>query len=350
MYEDIKELLQSGVLNKHFPGATYCVVHKNGDIYCDKVGYKSLYPTKIPLVNDTIYDIASLSKVISTTTCIMKLIEDEKLSLEDKVSHILSRFKHSDITIYHLLTHTSGLQADIENASALRNEEEVFNKIYNYELINNVGEKIVYSDIGFILLGKIIEVITDKSLDQYAEETIFKPLGMKDTSYFPKKELCAPTELREDNVFSGYLQGLVHDEKSFALNGISGHAGLFSTSKDIAKFILAILNEEFVLNKHLTNELFKIREECIGPSNNLLVRALGWEKPTRGGTAGDYVDRDNTILHTGFTGCNMFIERKKGIGFVLLSNGVHPKRERNKIGSYRNEIGNMIIKERLNEK
>ncbi len=343
MFEEIRELLSKGVKNNHFPGASYAIVNKDGLLHSDFVGYKQTYPQKIHNQGNEIYDCASLTKVICTTTMIMKLIEENKLSLDSKVIVYLPMFKHQDITIYHLLTHTSGLPADIPNAKALRNKEDVVSKVFQFELINEVGKHIVYSDIGFILLGFIIEKITNKPLNEYAEEVIFSLLNMKDSSYNPIKELCAPTEYRDDEIYKGLLQGRVHDEKSYALNGISGHAGLFSTSKDIAKFILSILNnDELVLKKETVNELFILRETDTGKSGNLLVRTLGWDKPTKGGTAGDNVSFEDTIVHTGFTGCNMWIDRKKGIGFVMLSNAVHPKREENGITKYRNKIGNII--------
>jgi CubicO group peptidase (beta-lactamase class C family) len=343
MFKEIKELLSEGVKSKHFPGASYAIVNKDGLLHSDFVGYKQTYPDKILNQGNEIYDCASLTKVISTTTMVMKLIEEDKLTLNSKVISFLPMFKHKDITIYHLLTHTSGLPADIPNARALRNKEEVVSKVFQFELINEIGKHIVYSDIGFILLGFIIEKITCKPLDEYAKEVIFLPLNMSDTSYNPNKELCAPTEYRDDEIFKGLLQGRVHDEKSHALNGISGHAGLFSTPKDIAKFILSILNnDEVVLKKDTVDELFKLRETDTGKSGNLLVRALGWDKPTIGGTAGDNVSFEDTIVHTGFTGCNMWIDRKKGLGFVMLSNAIHPKRVKNGIIKYRNKIGNII--------
>jgi CubicO group peptidase (beta-lactamase class C family) len=345
MYKNIKELLEIGVNQGDFPGASWCVVHGDGNVYCDYVGYKSLLPEKILNTGDEIYDVASLTKVISTTTMIMKLIENEKLTLYTKVSSILPRFKHKDIDVYHLLTHCSGLPADISRASKLKDKEEVLNRIYEMELIYPIGGNIVYSDVGFILLGQMIETLTHKSLNDYANLMIYRPLKMTDTSYHPEKTRCAPTELREDDVYHGLLQGLVHDEKAFALGGEAGHAGLFSTPKDIAKFILAILQNNFVLNTKYLNELFLLREEKLSLKGDILTRALGWDKPQKGSSAGDRLSLKDSIIHTGFTGCNMFIDKKNQLGFVLLSNAVHPKRDMNQIIQYRNKIGNMIFKE-----
>lgn len=343
MYQEITDILNEGVQKEHFPGAQYCVVKKDGTIFCDFVGYKQTYPHKIKCDGTEIYDCASLTKVISTTTMIFKLIEDKKISLDTKISDILEQFKHKEIKVFHLLTHSSGLPADIPRAKTLKTPEDVKNKIFEFDLINPIGEKVIYSDIGFMLLGFVIEKITKLSLNDYATKVIFKPLGMTDTSYQPNKERCAPTEYRDDDVFKGLLQGRVHDEKAFALNGMAGHAGMFSTAKDLAKFILAILQDNFVLSKETVDSLFPVQIEDTSKLGNKLIRSLGWNKPTKNSTSGDNTSLENTILHTGFTGCNVFIEKEKGIGFVLLSNAVHPKRELNGIRHYRNRIGNVVI-------
>lgn len=345
--QEITNLLKSGVLANDFPGASYAIVYSDGKLDYDFVGYRQVEPYKVINTGSEIYDCASLTKVICTTTMIMKLIETNKLALNTLVSDILPRFKHKEITVYQLLTHCSGLPADIPKANTLKNKAMVLNKIYEFDLINPPGKKIIYSDIGFILLGQIIEKITNKSLASYAHEIIFKPLKMEDSSYHPNKARCAPTEFRDDEEFKGLLQGLVHDEKAFALGGEAGHAGLFSTVNDLAKFILSILNNDgLILNNATVDSLFNLQETDMKDNGTKLVRALGWNKPTKGGTAGDKVSFDNTILHTGFTGCNIWIEREKGIGFVMLSNAVHPYRNRNNIIKYRNRIGNIILSSR----
>jgi len=166
---------------------------------------------------------------------------------------------------------------------------------------------------------------------------------MKDTSYYPDINRCAPTEVRDDDVYQGLLCGKVHDEKAFAL-GESGHAGLFSTVPDLLKFMNASLNHEFPLKDETLDLLFKVQQIKPDLNGRILKRALGWDKPTEGSSAGDNRCFDDTILHTGFTGCNMFIDRLQGVGFVMLSNAVHPKRTQNKIIGYRRKIGNMILK------
>lgn len=344
MIKEINHVLNNAVDNHLIPGASYCICNSKGIIHCDDIGYKALFPEKIIHSKDVIYDIASLTKVISTTTLIMKLIEDGKLSLNSKVKDILPRFKHQNITVYDCLTHTSGLPADLKNASKLKDENEVLDKIYELDLIYMTGKHIVYSDVGFILLGKIIEQLTHEKLIDFAQKIIFEPLKMNQTTYRPNKDLCAPTEYRNDDVYQGFLKGDVHDEKSFAMNGNSGHAGLFSTAKDIAIFMISILSNQSVISKNTIDELFKVRLETDNLQGVQLKRALGWDKPTANSSAGEFVDFDQTILHTGFTGCNMFIDRKNDIGFVLLSNDVHPTRDSKGIIGLRPLISNLVVK------
>ncbi len=339
----VDQILLKAIEEGSFPGASYAIVNESGFIDSITLGYFRLFPEKETNKQDVIYDVASLTKVISTTTMIMRLIEERQLSLDTKIIQILERFKHEKITIYHLLTHTSGLPADIRRANTLKSRDEVLDKVYEVDVIHPVGDTIVYSDIGFILLGQIIEKITQKRLSDYAHEIIFSPLKMKDTSYHPDRKRCAPTELRNDLVYQGYLQGLVHDEKSFAMGGEAGHAGLFTTTHDIGLFMQAILSNQFVFKKETLDMLFKVREERMFEDGTHLARALGWDKPTGRSSAGAYVDFDETIIHTGFTGCNMFIDRKHKIGFVMLSNDVHPTRETKGILKLRHEISNLVM-------
>lgn len=340
--KEIDEILSKAIDEGSFPGASYAIVNESGFIDLKTLGYFRLLPKKEENRRDVIYDVASLTKVISTTTMIMKLIEERKLTLQTPISNVLPLFKHQGITVYHLMTHTSGLPADIRRAFTLKSKEEVIEKIYEAELINPIGEKIVYSDIGYMLLGLMIEKMTHKKLSEFSDEVIFKPLGMKDTSYHPIKDRAAPTEYRHDNVYQGFLQGLVHDEKAFAMGGEAGHAGLFSTAEDIGLFMIAILKNQFVLGKETLDMMFPARE-IRQTEEYHLARALGWDKPTGRSSAGSLVDFDQTIIHTGFTGCNMLIDRLHNIGFVLLSNDVHPSRETKGILKLRHDIGNLVV-------
>jgi len=340
MMHRIKQLLQQAILDERFPGAHYAYITKD-ELKTDFVGYKQIYPTKEALCGDEIYDVASLTKVIATTTLVMKLVEMKKITLETKISSILDRYKHPKTNIRDLLSHQSGLPADVPKIRTVKDKIDLMNIIYDMDIQYEPQTKVVYSDVGFILLGKIIEKLFDMPINEAAEQYIFKPLGMLDSTYRPESTRVAPTEDHDDSFSKGLLKGKVHDEKSYLLDGLAGHAGLFSTVYDIGLFIQSILKGQFVLNKTLTNELFKpvITDDSLGYK---VTRTLGYLKPYPNSIAGDKHDFDHTIGHTGFTGCHMFIDMKNEIGFVLLSNAVHPKRSLNRIIGLRPEIGHLV--------
>lgn len=332
----MRSILEEGVRKRHFPGAGYAIVKKEG-IACGHVGFRQTYGETIEANGHELYDVASLTKVVVTTTLIMQLIDDKKLSLDTPIREIIRAFRHEGITIEHLLTHTSGLPADITRAATLKNREDVLERVFAAEIIHP-DRPIVYSDIGFILLGLVIEHMLATTLDQVAEKRIFKPLGMTDSTFNPDPADAAPTEYREDDIHKGLLKGLVHDEKAYALQGIAGHAGLFTTPHDLGLFIQAILNDTFVLSSKTLDSLFVPRVA----SDDRTIRAYGWDKPTPFSSAGTDAPFEETILHTGFTGCNMWIDRKNDLGFVLLSNAVHPKRTCNGILPYRQRLADAI--------
>lgn len=344
----LNKLIENAVENGVFPGATYSLI-VNKDKYFGFKGYKSLIPEKEDASLDTIYDMASCTKVVATTTAILLLMERGLLRLYDSVSTYLSDFKHNDVTIMHLLTHTSGLIADLPNMKDLSSREEVISKIYALELIYRPGEKIVYSDIGFVLLGLIVEKISSMSLDKFTKENIFNKLEMYDTSFVPSySNRIAPTEKRDDNVVRGLVRGKVHDETAYAMNGIAGHAGLFSTSKDISNFMEMILNDgiyngKSFLSKRTIDLLFEVKViEKDGILTTSNKRGIGWILKGSYPSSGDLVS-NNTIMHTGFTGTNIFIDRTNKIAFCMLSNRVHPTRNNTKIISFRGKIGNYIM-------
>jgi CubicO group peptidase (beta-lactamase class C family) len=346
MVEGLEKLINDAINDGAFPGANYYLV-ANKDYY-GSLGKKShIENTDNSL--ETIYDLASVSKVVSTVTCIMKLIEAGKLRLYDAVSSYLPRFRFKNITIWDLVTHTSGLKADVIAAAKIRSREELLNQIYNSDLVYPTNSKIVYSDIGFMLLGFIIEEVSGMTLDEFARINVFEPLDMKDTCYNPKDiDRCAPTEYRDDEIYKGYLRGKVHDEKAYILGGVAGHAGVFSTVKDLSNFIKMILNGGIhngkrFLSKASIDLLYTPQvEEQNGISRNNEIRTIGWILAGNWPSCGDLASKE-TIHHTGYTGTNIFIDRKNKIGFTMLTNRVHPTRDNIKIIPFRAKLGNYII-------
>jgi CubicO group peptidase (beta-lactamase class C family) len=268
----------------------------------------------------------------------------------------LPRFRHQDIVIWDLLTHTSGLQSDIPRAAKLASREEALDKIFACDPTYPKNSKIVYSDIGFILLGMVVEAVANMPLNEFAKMYIFDPLGMKDTTYNPvDKERCAPTELRQDDIYQGYVRGHVHDEKSYILGGVAGHAGVFSTVNDLQHFMQMILDDgkyagKQILSKPTIDLLFRKQVEMsTGISLDTDARGLGWIVRGNFCSAGDLVS-PNTILHTGFTGTNIFIDRDNKIAFCMLTNRVHPTRDNVKIIPFRAKVGNYILSHFRKEK
>lgn len=346
MIKRLEELINEAIKDGAFPGANYCLVADKD--YFGSLGEVS-HIEKVPNKLDTIYDLASVSKVVGTVTSIMLLLEQGKLRLYDSVASYLPRFRHKNITVWDLVTHTSGLKADVIAARTIKSKEELLNQIYQADPVYPKNSKIVYTDIGFMLLGFVIEAVAGTSLDKFAHENIFKPLKMVDTSYNSDQlDRTAPTELREDEFYNGYLRGRVHDEKGFILGGVAGHAGVFSTVKDLNNFIKMILNDgvfegKQFLSKASIDLLYTPQvEEVNGISKNNEIRTIGWIMGGDYPSCGDLASK-NTIHHTGFTGTNIFIDRDNKIGFAMLTNRVHPTRDNVKIIPFRAKLGNYII-------
>jgi len=347
MVEGLEKLILDAIKDGAFPGANYCLVVDDKE-YFGSLGMKSHILGEENYL-DTIYDLASVSKVVSTVTCLLILMEMGKIRLYDSVNSYLPRFRFSNITIWDLVTHTSGLKADVVNAKDICSKKELLDQIYNADLIYPTNSKIVYSDIGFMLLGFIIEEVSGMKLDEFAKKYVFDPLEMIDTCYNPKDlARVAPTELREDELYQGYLRGRVHDEKAFILDGVAGHAGVFSTVKDLSHFIKMILNNgvyngKRILSKPSIDLIFTPQvEEKKGISLNNEIRTIGWLMAGDYPSCGDLASK-HTIHHTGYTGTSIFIDRDNCIGFTLLTNRVHPTRNNPKIIPFRGKLGNYII-------
>ena len=340
----MKEAVENGV----FPGANYVIVTDKNEYY-GSFGNKSTYDSVEENNIDTLYDMASCSKVISTTTSILLLLEQGKLRLYDQVSLYVPELQHTKITIFDLMTHSSGLPADVSRANSVKSREELFEKIFSVELKYEKNQDIVYSDIGYILLGLVVEKISGKTLDVFAKENIFEPLEMYSTGYNPSDiQRCAPTELRNDEIVQGIVRGKVHDEKAYIMGGVAGHAGLFSCVKDLSNFIKMILNNGEYKGKRFLSPatidlLFvpRVRKQN-GISLDYDQRGLGWIVKGDYCSAGDLASPE-TILHTGFTGTNIAIDRINRVGFSILSNRVHPTRSNVKMIPWRGRTGNYII-------
>lgn len=337
----LDELLKKYVDSKHVPGIVVGVVNKDKTEYhsCGKMGYPEFIDNPKDVNEDTIYDLASCSKVVATTTMILKLIEEGYFDINTLVKDIIPEFKFENIRIWHLLTHTSGLVADNKDYKKCNSRAELWQFTLKQDVTFKEGSKVDYSDFGFIILGKIIEKYKG-SLEDYASELIFKPLGMSRTMYNPYlkgfKEQCCPAEVTKER---GVIQGIVHDGKANKLDGLSGNAGVFSSVKDLSKFVLMYLNNGSPILKKETIELV---DKSYTKDLNI-SRTLGWiyNDPSMPSYP---LGSEHSLYHTGFSGSSIYIDLEKQMGIVILTNRVHPTRV-NDISDIRKEVHQTILKE-----
>lgn len=326
--EMLNDFLDKGIKEGDYPSYSYGLYVDCNSIVHSNTGYCGDDDEVSPFNEDSImFDIASLTKVVATTTCILTLVEEGRISLEMRAKHILPKVKCNDIRIKHLLTHTSGLQPDL-NYRVFDSKDKILDFIYEQDIaIDRIGSQIVYSDLGFILLGEIIERITGE-FEGYFYDRVTKPLSMDSTMFNPlEKLICtnriAPTE--ECGYRERLVVGDVHDEKAFVMGGVAGHAGLFSTSKDLLTFIKCILNDGNHQGKQIIHprvvSLLKHQYFTDGDES----RTLGWITNNSNHGIGD-LSSSTAIFHTGFVGTSILIDFEENFGFVLLTNRVHPSR------------------------
>ena len=338
-------VINSGIQNQSLPGASLALGF-HGELIIERGYGKFTYDNKSPLVKrETIFDLASLTKVISTTTLVMQAYENGILSLDTPIHHFFSSFSFQNkqsITVKHLLTHSSGFPPYFPFYKKIQGKENILRKLLRIQLQYQPGCKSLYSDLGFILLGSILEKLNGETLDNMANQQIFGPLGMYQTMFKPKPALwskTAPTE--KDPWRNRLLRGEVHDENACALGGVAAHAGLFGTAGDLAIFCQTLLNggvyNHCRILKNSTIKTFTQRQQLpIGSS-----RALGWDTPSKGSSAGQWLSKDS-FGHTGFTGTSLWIDPIRQIFIVLLTNRVHPTRQNNTIQQLRREVSNII--------
>ena len=347
------EVVEKAISEKAFPGATLAVGYRQ------KVSIRAFgklsYSEKSPDVNiQTMYDIASLTKVVVTTTLVEKLVEGDfpsPLNLDAPIERYLPEWATGPqpewrrrVTVRHLMTHTSGLPPFKEYWRTSASKRETLRRIFAEPLEYEPGTKVVYSDLGIILMAEIIERLTGKPLDQLANEYIFGPLGMKHSMYNPPKDLwptIAPTEF-DSQLRHRLVQGEVHDENAYAIGGVSGHAGVFSTAPDLAAFCEMLLNGGVYAHQRILRRATIAEFTAPQPlANN--VRTLGWVVPTENSSSGHYFS-SHSYGHTGFTGTTIWIDPDRQLFVILLTNRVHPTRENHKIAEVRPAVHDAIMK------
>ncbi len=324
--EQINEAVKHGLI----PGGVLLVGHDGNAVYRKAYGERALVPKREPMTVDTIFDAASLTKVVATTSSIMKLFEQGKIRLNDPVTNYLPEFQggKSDITIRNLMTHFSGLRPDLDLQPAWSGYETGIHRALIDKPVRPPGIRFVYSDINFILLGEIVHRLSGQMLSDFARENIFEPLGMRDTMFQPPAELrerIAPTEI--DPATGQPLRGVVHDETSRFMGGIAGHAGMFTTADDLAKFAQMMLNRGELNGTRIfsaaTVEKFTTPQS---PADQPVLRGLGWDIDSAYSSNRGDLFPIGSYGHTGFTGTSLWIDPTSQTCVILLTNFVHPHR------------------------
>ena len=334
--------MQQGICRKIFPGAVAYIAESDTTPYCKAFGNRMCIPEIKPMHYDTIFDLASLTKPIIIATLIMRLVEEGTVKLNEPIHNYFPEVIYPKVSISHLLTHTSGLPAWRATYLESKNRDEVVSYLCQIPLDYSPGTQVVYSCLGYILLGKLLEHITGEPLDVLAQKWIFQPLEMTWTRYNPPStwtDKCAATE--DSNNFEkrmvdyqahdwreGVIVGEVHDENAHFLGGVSGNAGLFSAATDISKFCQMLVNRgDSVLRPESVDRLAAIHTTGLNES-----RGIGW-----------IILEDGSLYHTGFTGTSIRVNIERKLYAILLTNRVHPDASRTGIADFRSNFYKSIF-------
>ena len=330
----VREAIAAGEL----PGAVVLVAHRGRTVFRQAFGLRAVRPVREPMTVDTIFDLASLTKAIATAPSVMVLVEEGAIRLRDRVARYLPGFERHGkdaVTIEHLLTHVSGLRPDLPLEEEFQGTGEALRRVFDERLEAPPGEAFIYSDLNFVLLGEIVRRVSKMPLDVFATERLFNPLGMRDTSFRPDAdrtariaptEACTPLGWPCGGPEAVMLRGTVHDPTARRMGGVAGHAGLFGTAGDLARFgVLLLAGGRAPSGAALLSPLTVARmTRPSTPAGLPDVRGLGWDIDSRySSNRGDLFAR-GSYGHTGFTGTSIWIDPQTETVVVFLSSRVHP--------------------------
>ena len=328
----VDSVIEQAIADGNIPGAVLLVGHNGAVIYRKAYGNRALEPQREPMTLDTIFDMASLTKVIATTTAVMQLVEQGKVRMNDPVAKYLPEFAQNgkeDITVRQLLTHYSGLEPDLDLKAPWEGKDTAYRMAFAETPDQAPGSGFVYSDINFIVLGALVEKASGETLDAYTAEHIFEPLKMTHTRFLPPtswRAKIAPTQYDENEHM---LRGVVHDPTARRMGGVAGHAWLFSTADDLSKFAQALLNGGGgILSPTVVAKMTSPEQPPSAP----VLRGFGWDIDSPfSSNRGDLLPV-GSFGHTGFTGTSLWIDPTTQTYIILLTNSVHPRGKGNAIG------------------
>lgn len=324
----IDRAIGEAIQQNRLPGAVVLVGHDGHVVYRKAYGQRAVVPQAEAMTVDTIFDCASLTKVIATTSSLMKLFEEGRFRLNDKVTDYIPEFQggKSDITLRNLFTHFSGLPPDVSLKPEWSGNDTGLRLAYTTRPAGPPGVRHVYSDINFILLGELVHRLSGLPLNEYARQNVFLPLGMQETTFLPPASWIpriAPTERPDKNSLP--LRGVVHDPTSRFMGGVAGHAGLFSTADDLARFAQMMLNGGELDGVRLFSPLTVTKfTEPQTPPDQPILRGLGWDIDSPYSSNRGELFPIGSYGHTGFTGTSIWIDPSTKTYVILLANSVHP--------------------------
>jgi CubicO group peptidase (beta-lactamase class C family) len=369
-FHSVESAFGEAVAQGVFPGAVLLVGREDEVVYQRAFGARALGPANSPMQASTIFDLASLTKPLATAIALMLLVSEKKVRLDDRLTRFAPTFGvfgKNAVTLRQLLNHSSGLPAwkpyyeeivkgeksgKINFIASQAAKQYVFRQIHQEKPVNAAGVQGLYSDLGFMVLGELVEAISGNTLDRFCQEKIFKPLGLRDTSFVdltrlrthriqPVEEMIAPTENCPWR--KKILCGEVHDDNAYAMGGVAGHAGLFSSARDIhhvvARLNRCLQGKDNFLPRTLVQE-FLSRDGSVKDS----TYALGWDTPTKNSSASGNYFSLRSVGHLGFTGTSIWWDLEKNCHIILLSNRIHPTRKNETIKEFRPHIHDMIMK------
>lgn len=361
----LEEAAQRGV----FPGCVL-LVSRNGETLLERaVGSRSIEPERMPMRPEVVFDLSSLTKPLATTLAVMMLVREKRLGLDDRVTRFFHNFGvhgKTHVTFRHLLTHSSGLAAHrpyFKEVAALEKKgrpnfvasreakEWVYEQVHREKLEAPPGTRVLYSDLGFMLLGQVVETVSGQTLDRFCHARIYAPLGLASTAFVdlsqlrqkrvePIRDMIAPTQRCPWR--KRILCGEVDDENAYAMGGVAGHAGLFGTARDVdslANHLKAIAGgAPGILPKDLVDQMWTLDTTVHGST-----RTLGWDSPSAQRSMAGTKMSPHTVGHLGFTGTSLWLDLERGVNVVLLTNRVHPTRDNDKLVEFRPRIHDLVM-------